>query len=237
MRSRHSQLLCVTSGTVHPSLLAQWTLIAWLRRLPGVRVHVVHGIEAVRTLPIERYSAMLFYFHSSHISEEALERVERFVEGGGGLVAVHSASASFKESSAYTALLGGRFLHHGPIVPYIVRQTSTQGSFAGGGSTEQHIAANPGQGASPHLAPNFQEMHSFTIKDELYIHEYDPDNFVHFVVDTEDGPEPVVWSRLHGTGRVFYLAAGHRTESIRHPAIRNILRLGIRWAMNRDTPQ
>ena len=237
MRSRHSQLLCVTSGTVHPSLLAQWALVAWLRRLPGVRVHVVHSVEAVRRLQLERYATMLFYFHTAHISDEALSRIEQFVESGGGLVAVHSASASFKDSSAYTALLGGRFLHHGPILPYEVRQTSSRGSFAGGGSSEQHVAANPGQGAAPHLAPDFREMPGFTITDELYIHEYDPDNFVHFVVDTEDGPEPVVWSRLHGTGRVFYLAPGHRAESVRHPAVRNILRLGIRWAMDRDSAE
>lgn len=74
------------------------------------------------------------------------------------------------------------------------------------------------------------------VRDELYIHEYDPDNYVHFVVDTEDGPQPAAWSRLHGRGRVFYLAPGHRTETLRHPAIRGILRHGIRWAMNADTP-
>jgi type 1 glutamine amidotransferase len=234
MRSRHSQLLCITSGTVHPSIFAQLALIAWARRLPGVRVHVVHDVDALRKLSLARFSAVLLYFHSSHISDEALAALETYVAGGGGLIALHSAAASFKETPAFSSLLGGRFLHHGPIAPFTVRQTSALGSFAGGGPTTEQGARGPEKVDRPYLAPDFRQMESFTIRDELYIHEYDPDNFVHFVVDTEDGPEPIAWSRLHGKGRVFYLAPGHRVETVRRPAIRNILRKGIHWAIDRD---
>ncbi|HUX20959.1 MAG TPA: ThuA domain-containing protein [Spirochaetia bacterium] len=234
MRSRHSQLLCITSGTVHPSIFAQLALIAWVRRLPGIRAHVVHDVDALGKLSLERFSAILLYFHSSHISDGALAALDAYLAGGGGLVALHSASASFKETPAYFSLLGGRFLRHGPIASYTIRQTSALGSFVGGGATPEHRGEHPARSTTPRLAPDFRRMESFTLRDELYIHEYDPDNYVHFVVDTEDGPEPIAWSRLHGRGRVFYLAPGHRTETVRHPAVRNILRQGIRWAIDRD---
>ena len=169
----------------------------------------------------------MLYLHDAHISDDALAALDTFVNEGGGLIAVHSAAASFKEQPGYSAILGGRFLHHGPIGRYSIRQTRSAGDFAGGGATPEAAAHT--------LAPSLPAIEPFTVRDELYIHEYDPDNFVHFVTDTEDGPEPVAWSRLHGKGRVFYLAPGHRTETLRHPAIRNILRHGIRWALGADS--
>jgi type 1 glutamine amidotransferase len=38
-----------------------------------------------------------------------------------------------------------------------------------------------------------------------------------------------VWTRHHGLGRVCYACPGHRTESLRHPAMREILRRGLSW--------
>lgn len=236
MRSLSTQLLCITGGTLHPSLLARMSLVAWSRRLPATRVHVVHSLDSVLKLKLDRYAALLLYFHASHVSDEALAALDTYVAEGHGLIALHSAAASFREQAAYSGILGGRFLHHGPIAPYSIRQTRAAGNFAGGGPAytgPEDGAARP----SPRLAPEFPPVEPFTVRDELYIHEYDPDNFVHFVVDTDDGPEPIAWSRLHGKGRVFYLAPGHRVETLRHPAIRNILRHGIRWAMGTDPAQ
>jgi len=232
MRSNRSQLLCITGGVVHPSLFARMALVSWIRRLPTTRIHLLHDLDAILRTRLERYSAILLYFHASKVSEESLAALDTYVAEGGGLVAIHSASASFEEHRAYSAILGGRFLQHGVIAPYTVRQTRKAGAFAGGGPSS---GRSDNARRSAHLAPDFPPIDSFTIRDELYVHEYDPDNFVHFVVDTEDGPEPVVWSRLHGKGRVFYLAAGHRTDTLRHPAIRNILRYGIRWAADAES--
>jgi hypothetical protein len=43
-------------------------------------------------------------------------------------------------------------------------------------------------------------------------------------------PYPIAWSRLHGKGRVFYTALGHRDEVWASPAFRSMLAGGIKWA-------
>jgi type 1 glutamine amidotransferase len=219
---------------VHPSLLAQLTLVAWIRRFPEVRVHLLRRVDALAQAHLERYSAVLLYFHVSSISDASLASLDTYVTQGGGLIAIHSAAASFKEASAYSAILGGRLLRHGAVAPFSIRQTSVDGRFAGGGSAPERLAGSPARTPPSPLAPDFHRAEPFTVRDELYVHEYDPDNYVHFVADTDDGPEPMVWSRLHGHGRVFYFAPGHRAETLRHLAVRRILREGIRWAMKQE---
>lgn len=213
------------------------TLLAWIRRLPRLRMHVIRNIDGVLQLRLERYSAILLYFHASHISDEALAALDTYVTEGGGLVALHSAAASFEEVPAYSAILGGRFLDHGPIASYSVRPAKEEGADSLGrpSSVPSGFATAGLEEGGTHpskLVPTFSPMGPFTIRDELYIHEYNPDNSVHFVTETENGREPVAWSRIHGRGRVFYLAPGHRAQTLRHPSFRNILRRGISWAMN-----
>lgn len=213
------------------------TLLAWIRRIPRLRIHVIHNIDGILKLRLERYSAILLYFHASHISDEALAALDTYVAEGGGLIALHSAAASFEDSPSYSAILGGRFLDHGPIASYSVRPAKQEGADSLVRPPSVPLqAASPGPEESgprsPKLLPSFSPMSPFTVRDELYIHEYNPDNSVHFVTDSENGREPVAWSRLHGRGRVFYLAPGHRAQTLRHPSLRSILRRGISWAMN-----
>jgi len=41
---------------------------------------------------------------------------------------------------------------------------------------------------------------------------------------------PVIWSRMHGRGKVFYTAIGDRAENWQNAFALNILTGGIRWA-------
>lgn len=229
MRSRPRQLLCITGRAIAPSFRARIALVAWLRRLPGLRVQVVRSLDALPKLRLERYRAILLYFHVSQIDEEPLAALEAFVRGGGGLIAIHSAAASFEDTPAYSAILGGRFLDSGEVASYTVRAVgrATEAPFDISGEAQGAPAGTPRR---PELLPLFPEIRPFPLHDELAIHEYDPDNALHFVTDTEHGREPVAWSRVHGKGRVFYLAPGHRVQTLRHPSVRNILRHGIDWA-------
>jgi type 1 glutamine amidotransferase len=54
---------------------------------------------------------------------------------------------------------------------------------------------------------------------------------VHYVSRAGDAPEPFVWTRRHGDGRVCYCAAGHTTSSMRHPAVQRLILQGLRWCI------
>lgn len=172
--------------------------------MPGYHIRQVASLEALPGLRLDSFRALVLYFHHKTLSAPALAALERFVHQGGGLLALHSASASFKEEPDYFDILGGRFDHHGPVQVYRV---------------EPAVLASELSGASG----------SFSIRDELYRHKYDPGNTVHFWVETEQGREPLVWTRSYGQGRVCYCAAGHCSATLRHPSIQSIIRRGLGW--------
>jgi type 1 glutamine amidotransferase len=176
-----------------------------LAAMPGYHCRRVGSLEALPGLGLESFRGMVLYVHHQAISPTALESLEVFVRQGGGLLAVHSASASFKQEPRYFEILGGRFREHGPVEPIRVESVTPQ-------------------------AETFHGVPSFSVTDELYRHEYDPQNRVHFAVTVGGAREPLVWTRRHGQGRVCYCALGHTAGTMRHPCVREILRRGLAWA-------
>ena len=45
---------------------------------------------------------------------------------------------------------------------------------------------------------------------------------------------PVVWTRLHGRGRVFYSSLGHTAEVVAEPNALRLLTRGLLWAAKAD---
>jgi type 1 glutamine amidotransferase len=58
------------------------------------------------------FSALVIYIHHKRISQSALTSWIVFVSDGGGILAIHSATASFKKQTFFE-ILGGRFIGHG----------------------------------------------------------------------------------------------------------------------------
>ncbi len=199
-------ILLVTSGWFHPSWLARLSLAWSLSALPGCRFHRTPSLESLPDAAADHYAGIVLYLHQQKVSQAALDRLGDFIQAGGGLLAVHSASASFKQEKRFTELLGGRFVSHGPIQTFPV----------------QPVLKND---------PVFGRMDSFQVRDELYRHEWDAGNQIHFGTPVgDDGPlEPVVWTRQHGAGRVCYCSLGHRAAVLVQPPAAAILRRGLAW--------
>lgn len=212
MSSKPTTVLLISSGWVHPSWLARLSLAWTLSALPGYRFHRIASLEGLPDTVTEHYAAIVLYIHRQQISAAALERLESFVSQGGGLLAVHSASASFKDEKRFAQLLGGRFVGHGPVQNYTVQPALEQD-------------------------PVFGQLPVFQVRDELYRHEWDAGNHIHFFTSAvgSDTPEPVVWTRLYETGRVCYCSLGHRSAVLRHPTVGSILTRGLIWVCSPDT--
>lgn len=196
------KVLLVTDGVFHPPFSALRELHRTLVAIDGL---IFSHVRSLERLPdnLADYVAVVLYFHHKTISQTALERLEKFVSVGGGVLSVHSATASFKQEPRYFDILGGRFTRHGAVEEFEVRH-------CGG---ERIFPARP----------------AFKIYDELYFHEMSPDIQVQYVTVQEGQEVPVVWTFAYGAGRVCYAMPGHTVRSMRHPAVQEILQTGLKW--------
>jgi type 1 glutamine amidotransferase len=146
------------------------------------------------------------------------------IESGKGFLGSHCASDTFHSGKAfeiqekpdpYIAMLGGEFIRHGPQQDARVRVID---------------AEFPGQKAAGK---------EFKIKEEWYsLKNFAPDIHVLLVLETEgmDGldyqrpPFPLTWARMHGKGRVYFTALGHRDDVWTSPLFQGMLAGALAWA-------
>lgn len=187
---------------------------------PEARLHQVYGemgrariaidyeekVEAVTSERLALYDVLMVYANHLQIAPENEAAIAGWVHGGGGLFAVHCASACFPDSAMWGRLIGARFASHGGEV---FTQTLTE---------------------SKH--PVTQDWQPFTSWDETYVHSEHQSN-QRQVLSTRDG-EPWMWVRKQGAGRIIYTASGHDERTWSQPAFVDILKRGIAWAAGED---
>ncbi len=192
-------VLLISAGLIHPSVLARKRLFDIVSGM--CTVVQTPSIEGACILKRGIFDAAVIYLHRQKISDEALFAIESFTAHGGGLLGLHSATASFKQSRGWFNLIGGRFVSHEKIIPF----TST---FSG----------------SEIFTPG-----SFTVSDELYIHETRPGIAVCYSTEKDGKEIPVVWTQNYGKGRVCYIEPGHVAASLEVPEVETVIREGLSW--------
>jgi type 1 glutamine amidotransferase len=197
------RVLLASSGFFHPAWLARQQLRQNLM-MPGYAFQQIPTLQVLPQLDTLSFRAIVLYFHHKTISSSALASLDEFVRRGGGVLAIHSATASFKQEPRYFEILGGRFRVHGAVQTFEVSPTQSAEDVFG------------------RVAP-------FQIRDELYLHELAPEITVHFEVMHDGERVPVVWTRRYGAGRVCYAMPGHTAQSMKHPAMQHILTRGLAW--------
>ena len=196
------RVLLVTKGLTHPTLAARMALFKALNQLSSVKLTHIPSLERLPSDFID-YDSMVLYFHEDQISKAALSSLESFVSEGGGILAVHSASASFMAEAVYFEILGGRFKNHGPISKFTLSPIQKSDVFKG--------------------------IPSFSVEDELYHHEIWAEITVHFTAKNKGDEIPVVWTNDYGNGRVCYASPGHCLETMCHPEYQKLLMQGLQW--------
>ena len=194
-------VLLVTDGMFHPPYRGRLALHQALAQLDGFSYRHVHSLEQLPA-DVEKYAALVLYFHHKTISAVALARLDAFVKAGGGILALHSATASFKNAPHYFEIVGGRFSGHGAVEDFAVKKVKD--NIFGG-------------------------MGDFSVKDELYLHELQPGIEIHFAAQHAGQDVPIVWTHQYGKGKVCYAVPGHTTVSMRHPVVQEILQRGLEW--------
>ena len=149
---------------------------------------------------------MLYYHHKGAVlNDRQLSALDSFVSGGGGILAIHSATASYKQNPGYFDILGGRFTGHGPVEPF---------------SLSRRLPGNPvcGETSDP-----------VNVTDELYFHEITGEIDIRMSANLDGRRIPAVWTRSHGLGRICYIGPGHRTATMKLGSMQNLITRGLEW--------
>lgn len=197
-------ILMISDGKIHPPLMGRFWLRYMLAGMQGFKFAWVNSMENLLELDLTSFHGMVLYFHHKKISRTALDAFEAFVTGGGGVLAIHSATASFKDADRFTDILGGKFTGHGPVETFTLTPASTESQI-------------------------FNSIPEFQVTDELYLHDLQPDIETHFTTLYEGQPVPVVWTRTHGNGRICFACPGHRATTMRVKENQLILAHGLTW--------
>lgn len=206
-----NKVLLITDGFFHPTYLGRLALHKALssplpaREGPGVteKFSFKH-VSSLEKLPadLDSFSALVLHYHHKTISSSGLKKLAAFVHNGGGILAIHAATASFKGTLPYFEILGGRFIGHGPVENFAVNKV--RDDIFGG-------------------------IENFVVRDELYIHELRPNIEVHFTAKHEGKDIPVVWTHRYGKGKVCYAVPGHTTETMQNKTYQQVLKRGLLW--------
>lgn len=172
----------------------------------GIYVHYTERQEDLNVENLNQFDTVIFYGNRTGLTGAQESALYQYLNEGGGLVAIHSASAMFPESDAYINLIGGAFKAHG---------TDTV-------SVEHEATDHP-------IVSGLPELVSW---DETYVHmKHNPDKEVLSVRVEGEHEEPWTWIRNQGNGRVFYTAWGHDERTWSKIAFKQIIEQGLRWTV------
>jgi type 1 glutamine amidotransferase len=168
---------------------------------------------------LDEFSLIVPFWTMGTIDEAQLGGLLRAVEGGVGLAGFHGGIGdSFRNEPEYQFMVGGQFVAHpDDIVEYRVEIVDPEHPITRG-------------------------IGGFTVVSEQYYMHVDPGNHVLATTtfETQSAPwingttMPVMWTRSHRSGRVFYSSLGHSVEDHALDEVRALHTRGMLWASGRD---
>lgn len=200
---RKLNVLFLKGGASHdfeglPPLLANM-----LRRTGNFDVTLTGDWGYLEPERIRPFHVLVMYTQGGELSEKQKEGLLEWVAAGGGMVGIHGATATFKQSEDYWKLVGGRFIGHDYLDFEVLNREPDH--------------------------PITRFFTRFTVKDEDYRHDFHPDAKIHPLAVRLDG-QPVMWTREYGRGRVFINALGHDAGVFNNRNFQVATVRGVYWA-------
>ena len=189
----------------------------WLQE-DGFTVEVSDSLDTFKSDDLASVDLIVPAWTMGKITAEQVNPVLKAVEAGTGIAGCHGGLCdAFRENSEWQFMTGGQFVAH-----------------PGNDGTEYTVKIGPVP------SPITEGIADFAVKSEQYYMHVDPAIRVlattKFPVapgpHTGNGPVemPVVWTKMFGTGRVFYNSLGHQADVLTAEPCATIMRRGFSWA-------
>ncbi|MDQ3348543.1 MAG: ThuA domain-containing protein [Acidobacteriota bacterium] len=213
-------------GYVHDNIPASIEAVRDLAREHRFSVDVTDDPAAFTDDNLRKYSALVFSNTNNVVFDTDAQRVAlmRYVQAGGGFVAIHSAIASERTWQWFAGLVGGAFSRHAPLQPFgVLVLDRTHPSVA-------HLPQRwEREDECYYLVRMNVNMRILAVND------------LSTIQDPKEKPAtfgdvfPSVWYQEFDGGRQWYTSLGHRKEDYARPEFRQHLLGGIRSVV-RDAP-
>jgi type 1 glutamine amidotransferase len=205
-----------TGGFRHDSIPAALEAMETLADEHGWQMDATEDASWFELETLQSYRAVVFLMTSDDVLDRAQQTAfEGYIQGGGGFVGVHSASASEYDWPWYGELVGAWFSDHP------VPQDATL-----------HVVDHdhPATEGLPAEWMRFDEWYNFATNPSAQV-----DVLVRLDESTYEGgtmgrDHPIAWSHQFDGGRSFYTALGHTQHSYEEPLFLEHLAGGIIYA-------
>jgi type 1 glutamine amidotransferase len=212
-------------GYVHENIATSVEAIRQLGARAGFAVDHSDDPEMFTREKLRPYRAIVFSNSNNEAFTNDAQRAafKAYVQSGGGIVGIHSATGSERRWPYFWSVMGGKFFRHPKLQKFTIRVRD---------------ANHP---ATRDLPPEFEW------EDECYYTEHlnpalkpllvtDPAKLedpkkAEYPGDRFGDSLPLAWYMAFDGGRQFYTALGHRKEHYADPMFRKHLLGGILWAL------
>jgi type 1 glutamine amidotransferase len=212
-------------GYVHENIA---TSVDAIRRMGAANGFAVDHSDDPTVFTIEnlkKYKAIVFSNSNNEAftSDAQRDAFKAYINGGGGLVGIHSATGSERKWPYFWSVMGGKFLRHPKLQKFTVRvkdrnHPSTRdlpATFEW--EDECYYTENLNPALKPLLVTDPAKI------DDPKKNEYPGDRFGDSL--------PLAWYMTFDGGRQFYCALGHKKDHYSDPILEKHLVGGILWAM------
>jgi type 1 glutamine amidotransferase len=212
-------------GYVHENIQASVDAMTLIAKHRGFQVDVSDDPAIFTPQNLKRYAVLVF----SNTNNEAFatptqrEAFQHFIEAGGGLIGIHSASGSQRDWPYFAHVLGGKFLEHPTQQTLTVSLADPTSKITAG--LPQSFDWNDECYFFSDLSP---DAHILLTVDRSKLKDLDKMKLAH----PNDSPAllPVAWYQSVDGGREFYMGLGHRPDSYKDPKLIQLLDQGLAWA-------
>ncbi len=212
-------------GYVHENIAAS---VAAIRRMgveKGFAVDVSDDPASFNDANLRQYAALVFSNSNNEAfaTEGQKDAFKRYIQSGGGFVGIHSASGSQRDWPYFWSVVGGKFVEHPKLQPFIVHVVDSAHVITKDlpaefqWTDEAYFTDHANPGIHPVLViDRTQLLYTSAMKS-------DPDSF--------RNPLPLAWWQTFDGGREYYIALGHKKEDYENPVLYGLIANGIVWAM------
>jgi len=193
-----------TMGFRHDSIPDAVEAITRLGAEHGFSVDTTEDPSVFNDAQLPAYAAVIFLLTTGDVLDDPQQAAfERYIEGGGGFVGVHSATDTEYDWPWYGALLGTYFADHPP------------GTYQA--TVRIEVADDPSTRDLPNPWRRTDEWYNFASNPRGRVNVLMTIDESTYKGGTMGADHPIAWYHQYDGGRAWYTALGHTSESYYEP--------------------